>query len=175
MFYKSKDLSHRLKINLAKWKRWVREFLPPDPLGGLQSGYARQLNLREVFKVYLGGHLVSTLKFSVPQAKLILSDLGPWLRKNGFFNLQWDQWISAADTSAPHMIYIIESPRQELAYVIRTIRSHKTSNQGRYCQQTLTQTVIKGNDYMLTDITMPSVRVLSLTHMANAFMDRLKP
>ena len=48
-FYTNKELSRTFSINLAKWKRWSREFLPPDPLGGLQSGYARQYNLDEAF------------------------------------------------------------------------------------------------------------------------------
>ena len=41
-FYTNRELSEKLSIGLSKWKRWSREFLPPDPLGGLQSGYARQ-------------------------------------------------------------------------------------------------------------------------------------
>ena len=63
-FYQNRELSQKLGVKLAKWKRWSREFLPPDPLGGLQSGYARQYNLNDAFSVYLGGYLVSELKFS---------------------------------------------------------------------------------------------------------------
>jgi hypothetical protein len=78
-----------LGINHARWKRWTREFLAPDPLGGLQSGYARQFSMREAFLVALGGHLVGFLKFSIHQARTILADLEPWLEQNGYF--QWDQ------------------------------------------------------------------------------------
>ena len=84
-FYTNKDLSQILGINLAKWKRWSRDFLPPDPLGGLQSGYARQYNPDEAFKVFLGGYLVSELKFTIPQAKQILQDLNDWLVEYGFY------------------------------------------------------------------------------------------
>lgn len=84
-YYNSRELSSSLGYNLSRWKRWSRDFLPPDPLGGLQSGYARQYSMREAFVVALGGHLVGFLKFSVHQAGIILSDLDPWLEKSGYF------------------------------------------------------------------------------------------
>ena len=82
-YYFSRDLSRKLHIPLNRWKRWAREFLPPDPLGGLQSGYARQFSTREAFTVYLGGFLVAGLGFSIPQARQIIRDLGGWMRKSG--------------------------------------------------------------------------------------------
>jgi hypothetical protein len=85
-FYTSRELSNRLEINLARWKRWARSFLPPDPLGGLQSGYARQYSYKELCKVYLGGFLLSHLKLTVLDSRQILADLSPWLKKNGFFD-----------------------------------------------------------------------------------------
>ncbi len=84
-FYPNRDLSSRLNINLAKWKRWSREFLPPDPLGGMQSGYARQYNFNDAFKVFLGGHLVAELRFTIPESKQILEDLHKWLLDKGFY------------------------------------------------------------------------------------------
>jgi hypothetical protein len=84
-FYTNKQISQIFNINLAKWKRWSREFLPPDPLGGLQSGYARQYNLDEAFTVYLGGHLVGDLKFTIPETKKILDNLHQWLVDHGFY------------------------------------------------------------------------------------------
>jgi hypothetical protein len=84
-FYTNRELSKRLNINLAKWKRWSREFLPPDPLGGLQSGYARQYHPDQAFTVFLGGHLVGDLKFSIPEARQMMKDLKPWLTDKGFF------------------------------------------------------------------------------------------
>jgi len=84
-FFTSRALSQRLEINLAKWKRWSREFLPPDPLGGMQSGYARQYNPDQAFTVYLGGLLVADLKFTIPEAKQIIQDLQGWLAEKGFY------------------------------------------------------------------------------------------
>lgn len=86
-YYTNKEISNLLGINLAKWKRWSRSFLPPDPLGGMQSGYARQYVFKDVFKVFLGGYLISHLKLSVTESKQVLVDLVPWLRKEGFLRL----------------------------------------------------------------------------------------
>ena len=83
-FYTNRELAGRLGINLAKWKRWSRAFLPPDPLGGLQSGFARQYHPDQAFTVCLGGLLVADLKFSMPDAQKILDDLGGWFRENGY-------------------------------------------------------------------------------------------
>jgi hypothetical protein len=84
-FYTNQELSRGLNIKLARWKRWSREFLPPDPLGGFQSGFARQYNPDEAFTVFLGGYLVGDLKFSIPEARLILHDLGYWLAEHKFY------------------------------------------------------------------------------------------
>jgi hypothetical protein len=84
-FYTNKELSQAFQINLAKWKRWSREFLPPDPLGGFQSGYARQYNLDEAFRVFLGGHLVGDLKYTIPESRQILNDLNQWLIDHKFY------------------------------------------------------------------------------------------
>ncbi len=84
-YYTNRELSRFLTINLAKWKRWSREFLPPDPLGGMQSGYARQYSIDKAFTVFLGGHLVSDLKYSIPEAKRILNNLEKWLKGTGFY------------------------------------------------------------------------------------------
>jgi hypothetical protein len=84
-FYNNQELSQKLDINLARWKRWSREFLPPDPLGGLQSGYARQYNIDEAFTVFLGGYLVGDLKFAIPEARQIMHDLRNWLVDCGFY------------------------------------------------------------------------------------------
>jgi hypothetical protein len=79
-FYLNRELSTRLEIPLSRWKRWSREFLPPDPLGGLQSGFARQYSVRDAFVVYLAGYLVSSKAYSIPEARQILQDLNGWLQ-----------------------------------------------------------------------------------------------
>lgn len=83
-FYTNRQLAKKFGINLAKWKRWSREFLPPDPLGGLQSGFARQYTLKDAFRVYLAGFLVSELKHSISAAKEIIDVLTAWLESEEF-------------------------------------------------------------------------------------------
>ena len=80
-YFLNRELSKRFGIPLGRWKRWSREFLPPDPLGGLQSGYARQFSVRDAFLVYLAGYLVSSQAYSIPEARQILHDLNDWLQK----------------------------------------------------------------------------------------------
>lgn len=84
-YFTSRELSKRFDTNLARWKRWSRAFLPPDPLGGQQSGYARQFSIDQTFRVYLGGVLLSRLKFSISEAEQILGDLDNWLEAAGIY------------------------------------------------------------------------------------------
>lgn len=84
-FYTNQELSRRFNVPVARWKRWAREFLPPDPLGGLQSGYARRYSVDDALTVFLAGVLVADLKFGIPEARVILTDLNPWLQHGGIF------------------------------------------------------------------------------------------
>lgn len=84
-YYSNRRLAAAFEVNLAKWKRWSRAFLPPDPLGGYQSGYARQYSLNESLRVFLGGHLVAGLKFTLPEAAQILGDIEQWLEGHQFY------------------------------------------------------------------------------------------
>lgn len=83
--FKISEISELLKIPHTKCKRYTREFLGPDPEATIQSGYARLLNMQEAYAVYLGAHLVSILKFTVHEAKIIIEDLKPWLVDFGLF------------------------------------------------------------------------------------------
>jgi len=103
-FYTNIELSKKFNVNLARWKRWSREFLPPDPLGGLQSGYARQYNPDEAFTVVIGGHLVGDLKFSIPEAKQILVDLHQWLVDHDFY-LFFSKTSESAKNLTPNVNY----------------------------------------------------------------------
>jgi hypothetical protein len=106
-FFTNKELAQAFAINLAKWKRWSREFLPPDPLGGLQSGYARQYNLNEAFTVYLAGHLVRKLRYTIPEARQILNDLHQWLVDHDFYFDFSENSIPAKESDHPIQNYHI--------------------------------------------------------------------
>lgn len=85
--YTNREVAKTLQVNLAKWKRWSREFLLPDPLAGLRSGFSRQYYIHDVFTVYLGGYLVAELKFSIAEARQILQDMEVWLDEKGFHSI----------------------------------------------------------------------------------------
>ena len=173
LFYKNKELSKKLLINLPKWKRWVREFLPPDPLGGLQSGYARQLNLKETFKVYLGGYLVSELKFSLPEARGILSDLSPWFRGHGFHSLHLDQLAEATNASLQYIIFIYNNPKNGFAYTIREIIHHENIYNGSGRLEKFSQIVIRNDEDLLVNGVATGARVLSITNLVRRFINRM--
>jgi hypothetical protein len=112
LYYTNRQLSEKLEINLARWKRWSRSFLPPDPLGGMQSGYARQYAFKDLLKVFIGGHLLSHLKLSVPESRQVLDDLSPWMKKQGFFDWNGAKGGGADKTERahPYRIYFCPLP-----------------------------------------------------------------
>ena len=75
----SKEMARRWGINLARLKRWSREFLPPDPKAGQRMGLAREYTLAEGYDLFFCGSLVSELGFSIPEARTILNDLRSFL------------------------------------------------------------------------------------------------
>ena len=117
IYFNSKYLSKCLGINLAKWKRWSREFLDPDPLGGFRSGYARQFSNKDAFRVFLGGYLVSEVKFTISQACQILSDLHVWMTQQHLYALPM-QNSTAPEKS--HQIYIYRLDGEKFGYAIRS-------------------------------------------------------
>jgi len=81
----ARQASSVFRVKLATWKRWSREFLPPDPKARLRSGQTRLFSPNQAFEVFLGSHLVSFLGYSIPETRAIIGMLRPWLRKNGIY------------------------------------------------------------------------------------------
>ena len=133
IYHTSRALAEKFDINLAKWKRWSREFLPPDPLGGMQSGFARQYHPDQAFAVRLGGHLVADLKLSIPEARRVLADLQPWIKANGYgFNVRGGNG-EPADSTPPAMdflIFILPGVDGGFRYIVRGLVSRKASKTG---------------------------------------------
>lgn len=130
-FYLNSELSERLGIRLSKWKRWSRQFLPPDPLGGLQSGFARQYNIDQAFTVFLGGYLVAHLHFSVPEAQQIIEELNPWIKTHKAVLSANKPKRSFEDILI--YIFILRSPRsgeKAFAYLERKRLSDKPYEKG---------------------------------------------
>jgi len=180
-FYTNKDLSKRLGINLAKWKRWSREFLPPDPLGGMQSGYARQYHPDQAFTVFLGGHLVADLKFSIPEARHIMQDLKSWLSDKGFFFVPNGYVVSDKGVSALVQKYIIfircekrTQNRFKFIYTVRGIISNEpVLHKGFDVMKKLyVETSVNGGaEKVTTEGNMNVVKTLNITGILNVFVD----
>ena len=173
IYYKNRELSDRLDVNLAKWKRWVREFLPADPLGGLQSGYARQISLKDAFKVYFGGYLVSRVKYTIPEACLILSDLYPWLKRHGFFSVHLDQILNIGSTPHQILVYIYDKGTDGFGYVIREIVDSKTEENNTCISEKYNRSIVKLEEDFLLKGMITSTRVLSLTRLCSQFAARM--
>ncbi|MDI6688654.1 MAG: hypothetical protein QME06_10600 [Desulfobacterales bacterium] len=181
-YYTNRELSRKLEINIARWKRWSREFLPPDPLGGMQSGYARQYSPDGAFTVFLGGYLVAYMKFTIPEAKQILKDLHDWLVNNGFYFLdKGDSKISDTINSViyRHVIYIHENnlseKRIDFCYKIKGIISDMPVDyNGRQVREELyMETTIKKPDKQTPEPDAIKVKMLNITEVRNKLSERL--
>ncbi len=179
-FYSSRELSRQLQIPLNRWKRWSREFLPPDPLGGLQSGYARQFSPREAFIVYLGGFLVSGLGFSIPQARQVLKELNGWMKKkitDGHL-IRHCGGKGPKPPARPHYeIHIlgrtVASARGNgnLTYRVREIEARRQAAEGLHShwQETYTETILKPSVHADEDGYPPVRSLLDITALADRF------
>ena len=171
IYFQSKYLSEKFNINLAKWKRWSREFLPPDPLSGLRSGYARQFSYKEVFCVYLAGYLVSALKFTVPETRQILADLDAWLKKQGYFSLPNKK--NRVPSSVFYHIYIFQLTDSTFGYAIQSL-NHVAPFHGDVTQiKQEDLTFIGSSECRFDPDTMFSARLLLINNLYHSFLDRL--
>lgn len=179
-FFTNRDLSDRLGIKLAKWKRWSREFLPPDPLGGMQSGYARQYNPDQAFTVFLGGHLVADLKFSIPEANQIIQDLNKWLSDKGFFFDLRGHSVSNKGMDAlikKHIIFIRREKgadkRFKFIYTVRGIISNEpVQHKGFEMMKKLyVETSVNQEPEKSSEMDMNVVKTLYITGILTDFVD----
>lgn len=177
-YYISRELSQKLGINLAKWKRWSREFLSPDPLGGMQSGYARQYSVENAFTVYLGGHLVADMKFAVPEVKKILNDLHRWLVDNGFYfiaNGGLKHFEGVDDLVKRHIIFIycMELERATIGfyYKIRGIISDEAVDYRGFQvrEERFVETTINPQENNKAELNLINIKMLNISELHNKF------
>ena len=181
-FFTNREVSHRLDINLSKWKRWSREFLPPDPLGGMQSGFARQYSPDGAFTVYFGGHLVADLKFTIPEAKQIVKDLHPWFAEKGFY---FDTGSNATINQGVHQLikkYIIFIAREKdpdntikFIYTIRGIISNEPVNYNGFeiMKELYMETTIGLQTKKMSAVDVNTVKTVNITDVLYNFVVRL--
>jgi len=183
-FYTNKELSKKFNVNLARWKRWSREFLPPDPLGGLQSGYARQYNPDEAFTVVLGGHLVGDMKFSISEAKQILIDLHRWLVNHDFY-FYFSKTSESAKNSTPDVHYyqltissgaIRRDNHHGLSYWVRGIISVDIINLHgvRVRREHFIESTIGPKESESSRMNAESYRVLNISGFRKRFLNNLQ-
>ena len=184
-YYTNREISEKLEINLARWKRWSRSFLPPDPLGGMQSGYARQYAFRDLCKVYLGGHLLSHLKLSLPDSQQVLNDLSPWMKKNGFLELNGANGAMTEIRGQSNAYRIYFCPFRAsgvkkgsgFRYLIRKTvdRQSHESTTGREIRETIEETTIHAGQtdscFFLQD---PHVRMINFSALFSALVKKLR-
>ncbi|MDH3575682.1 MAG: hypothetical protein OET07_13480 [Desulfobacteraceae bacterium] len=181
-FFTNRELSDKLGIKLAKWKRWSREFLPPDPLGGMQSGYARQYNPDQAFTVFLGGHLVADLKFSIPEANQIIQDLNNWLSDKGFFFDLRGHSVSDKGMEALIKKYILFIRREKrpdkrfkFIYTVRGIISNEPVQHKGFemVKKLYVETFVNQGSEKPSEMDMNVVKTLYLTGILTDFIDAM--
>jgi hypothetical protein len=180
-FYSNRQLSDRLGLPLSRWKRWSREFLPPDPLGGLQSGYARQYNIRDAFTVYFAGYLVSKKGFSIPEARQVLNDLNGWVRHYVVepFSKDYHGGAGHSDDGFPQYelhIQNVQSGRPlAFSYRIRTFvrREALGADSHSLWQETYREQVLKPGDPVVGGGYPACARRVDLTRLAGHFFERI--
>ena len=171
IYFNSKYLSDNLGINNAKWKRWSREFLQPDPLGGYQSGYARQFSYKDAFQVFFAGYMVSELKFSVSETRQMLKVINPWLRKQGFFGLPTQK--SRAIQQNNH-IYIAKLPSGKFAYAVRAVDENQVDEKMASGEQRYSLIAIDGQgDFLQQDVILHA-RVIMINSLYRYFIGKLQ-
>ena len=180
-FYLNRELSTRLGIPLSRWKRWSREFLPPDPLGGHQSGYARQYSMKDAFYVYLAGYLVSAMGFSIPEARQILSDLNGWLKKSIIENydavIDTESYSNIGGPRIDLMIIPVNRKTQPaFSYRVRSLIERKPFSEGDSAiwQEQFTEQIIKPGDSLKTGCYPAYTRWVNMSAIVGHFLLQLK-
>ena len=168
IYFDSKYLSERLHINAARWKRWAREFLPPDPLGGFQSGYARQFSYKDAFRVFLGGDLVSAMRLTIPEARQVLTDLDDWLNRQGFYSLPGDP-CNGGDKAAH--IYIYDLGKCKFAYEVRSITKCSQPEANGSCFESFILKKIGASADMLSKAGTAHARIIMIRELHRRFWD----
>ena len=181
-YFSNRELAHLLAINLAKWKRWSREFLPPDPLGGYRSGYARQYSLNDAWEVFIGGHLVAGLKFTIPEARQITLDLYPWFKQAGlFFDVSAAQKTRQTDPINEYQVTIYQETdasvmSPDFCYVIRgyVVTVEETDPVfPPYCERFFEWILPSAIDCR-RKLVKPAMRVLPITQLRTVFCEALR-
>jgi hypothetical protein len=184
-FFTNRELSDKLLIPLAKWKRWAREFLPPDPLGGLQSGVARRYSVDQSLIVFVGGHLVSELKTTIPEARQIVADLHTCFNEIGaFVNTRIHpeyQLGHHGSISTYSILYCrqknVSKNEMLFAYTIRGLTSRKSKKlgqQSKVFQEKFVAAPLTSSNHTFLDVYEPGIKILPISALVDRFTAAMK-
>jgi hypothetical protein len=117
---------------------------------------------------------VGELKFTIPEAIQIMSDLSSWLKAQGYYHLQPQISRSAGDAPSAHHIYICCLSHNHFAYAIRTIIAN-TSSGNDHRQEKYTQTLLHTLSDPILSETVVSAQIVAITTLYLNFLDRIQP
>ena len=84
----NRELSKAFDVIDTTWKKWSREFLPPDPLSGKGRGRTREYTPEQAFVVYLGGIMVSEKAMTFRETREALDVICDFMKKKGLFTIK---------------------------------------------------------------------------------------
>lgn len=173
--YTYRELSELLNINLAKVKRWGREFLPPDLEAGRQQGISRVLPIDDAFMIYMGGFIVNDLKLSINDAKLIINDIHGWLVDHDLMPSLFE--VSKQEkVKAWHIFIIPTRPFTKYYYLIKgslEINREKGDGEKIISERYVQEEIYQKNTFRNCAFETSNVRILSITLILHLFATRL--
>jgi hypothetical protein len=138
----------------------------------MRSGYARQFNLKDAFRVYLGGFLVHDLKMGIVEARNVLTDLDGWLRENGYFALTAGNGHRPVDHGDNvHLIYIFSNTAGSLGYVIHTVDDGR--NTADHIASPASATLINTREDRIAAGSVAGARMVGITRLYRDFLDQI--
>jgi hypothetical protein len=151
-------------------------------LGGYRSGYARQYSIDDAWIVFIGGHLVAGLKFTIPEARQILKDLHQWFKAAGILfganptpqapklagirEYQVAIWQETVETTAPpHFYYLIRG------LVMKDAEIRETEH--LYTEQ-FYEWALPHNSDRSHHFAKPGIRLMPISHLRRYFCKSLR-
>jgi len=151
----------------------------------MRSGYARQYVFKDLFKVFLGGYLLSHLKMSVLESRQILTDLSFWLEKHGFYATNGGNGQGLAKRRAPYRIHVValqtDAAKNQLAYaylIQKTIDLRIDSSSSlRRVVETMEETVIPDDRQQDEGLFVhnPNLHTIHISALYKDVIERLHP
>ena len=93
----NRDLAKAFGIVDTTWKKWSREFLPPDPASGKGRGRTRSYTPEDAFTVYLGGLMVSEKAMTFKESKEAIKIIISFMQNREYFPLVESFWQKRKD------------------------------------------------------------------------------